>query len=61
MKESLARSSVPLYNLVCTPLVWRRLLRGIADFTVAKVDNKLCKLFQPSTVVVGNIIHNNEL
>jgi len=31
------RSSVRLYNLVCTPLVWRRLLRGIADFTVSKV------------------------
>jgi len=31
------RSSARLYNLVCTPLVWRRLLRGIADFTVAKV------------------------
>ena len=28
-----------MYKIVCTPLVWKRLLRGIEDFTVAKVDN----------------------
>jgi len=31
------RSSSRLYNVVCTPEVWRRLLRGIEDFTEAKV------------------------
>jgi len=31
------RSSSRLYNAVCTPEVWRRLLRGIEDFTEAKV------------------------
>jgi len=31
------RSSSRLYNIVCTLEVWRRLLRGIEDFTEAKV------------------------
>ena len=39
--ENLARSSSRLYNVVCTPEVWRRLLRGIEDFTEAKVDNHI--------------------
>ena len=46
--RNLARSSSRLYNIVCTPLVWKRLLRGIEDFTKAKVDDNV---FQPSSVV----------
>lgn len=37
------RSSARLYNIVCTPLVWKSLLRGIADFTEAKV--RMLKFF----------------
>ena len=52
--RNLARSSARLYNIVCTPLVWKRLLRGIEDFTEAKVDDNV---FQPSSVVeLGSIL-----
>ena len=51
--KKLARSSARLYNIVCTPLVWKRLLRGIEDFTKAKVDNNVS---QPSSVELGSIL-----
>ena len=33
------RSSSRLYNVVCSPEVWRRLLWGIEEFSEAKVED----------------------
>ena len=35
------RSSSRLYNVVCSPELWRRLLSGIEEFSEAKVDGFL--------------------
>ena len=37
MIQRTCRSSSRMYNMVCTPEVWRRLLKGIEEFTDAKV------------------------
>ena len=51
MQENLARSSSRLYNIVCTLEVWRRLLRGIEDFTEAKVGDIDIFLHLDSSVI----------
>ena len=40
MIQRTCRSSSRMYNMVCTPEVWRRLLKGIEEFTDAKVLTK---------------------